>query len=319
MRFGSVCSGIEAASAGWGSLGWKAAWFSEIEPFPCAVLAHHYPDVPNLGDMTRIHDNETFRNEEIDLLVGGTPCQSFSLNGFRKGLRDKRGRLALTFCEIAREKRPRWVVWENVDAVLSSDKGRAFGSILGALADCGYGLAYRVLDAQFFGLPQRRRRVFVVGHLGDTGTNSAEEVLFEREGGFWDAAEGGALVRDEASLAVEASGGPAVYLHIEPSTDGSRCLLASGTGRNINAETYVIYNLPERGAFDASLVDVRKLTPLEWERLQGFPDGYTLVPYRGKPACDGPRHKALGNSIAVPVLRWLGRRIAAIEGLSSAA
>jgi len=233
----------------WEPLGWKAAWYSQFDPehnyksgpdFASAVLAHHYPDVPNLGDMTRIHDNETFRKEEIDILVGGTPCQSFSLNGFRKGLRDKRGRLALTFCEIARDKRPRWVLWENVDGVLSSNDGRAFGSILGALADCGYGLAYRVLDAQFFGVPQRRRRVFVVGHLGDTGANRAEEVLFEREGGFWDAAEGGALVRGEPSLAVEASGGPAVYLHIESSTERSLCLLASGTGRNINAETFVI-------------------------------------------------------------------------------
>ncbi len=308
----------------WGPLGWSAAWYSQFDDkhnykrgpdFASAVLAHRYPSTPNLGDMTKIYDKETFKQEPIDILVGGTPCQSFSLNGFRKGLRDKRGRLALTFCEIAREKRPRWVVWENVDGVLSSNKGRAFGSILGALADCGYGLAYRVLDAQFFGVPQRRRRVFVVGHFGDTGANRAEKVLFERESGFWDAAQSAALVRDEASLAVEASGGAAVYLHVEPSTDGSRCLLASGTGRNISAETFVICNLPERGAFDASLVDVRKLTPLEWERLQGFPDDYTLVPYRGKPACDGPRHKALGNSMAVPVMRWIGERIAAIEGL----
>jgi len=314
----------------WEPLGWKAAWYSQFDPehnyksgpdFASAVLAHHYPDVPNLGDMKRIHDNETFKKEEIDILVGGTPCQSFSLSGFRKGLRDKRGRLALTFCEIARDKRPRWVLWENVADVLSSGGGRDFGSILGALADCGYGLAYRVLDAQFFGVPQRRRRVFVVGHLGDTGANRAEEVLFEREGGFWDAAEGGALVRGEPSLAVEASGGPAVYLHIESSTERSLCLLASGTGRNINAETFVIHNLPERGEFDASLVDVRKLTPLEWERLQGFPDGHTLVPWRGKPAelCpDTPRYSALGNSIATPLLRWIGERIAAIDGLSSA-
>jgi DNA (cytosine-5)-methyltransferase 1 len=311
----------------WEPLGWKAAWYSQFDPehsykrgpdFASAVLAHHYPDVPNLGDIRKIHDKETFRKEEIDLLVGGTPCQSFSLSGFRKGLRDKRGRLALTFCEIARDKRPRWVVWENVADVLSSGGGRDFGSILGALADCGYGLAYRVLDAQFFGVPQRRRRVFVVGHLGDTGANRAEEVLFEREGGFWDAAEGGALVRGEPSLAVEVAGGPAVYLHIEPSTERSLCLLASGTGRNINAETFVIHNLPERGEFDASLVDVRKLTPLEWERLQGFPDGHTLVPWRGKPAelCpDTPRYSALGNSVATPVLRWIGERIAMVDAL----
>jgi DNA (cytosine-5)-methyltransferase 1 len=191
MRFGSVCSGIEAASVAWEPLGWKAAWYSQFDPehnykrgpdFASAVLAHHYPDVPNLGDMTRIHDNETFRKEEIDILVGGTPCQSFSLAGLRKGLRDPRGSLMLTFCEIAQEKRPRWVVWENVDGVLSSNKGRDFGTLLGALADCGYSLAYRVLDAQHFGVPQHRRRVFVVGHL-DAGLGLAEWVLFESESG----------------------------------------------------------------------------------------------------------------------------------------
>lgn len=311
----------------WEPLGWKAAWYSQFDPehdykrgpdFASAVLAHRYPDVPNLGDMTKIYDSDIFKKSKIDVLVGGTPCQSFSLNGFRKGMRDKRGRLALTFCEIARDKRPRWVVWENVPGVLSSNGGRDFGSILGALAECGYGLAYRVLDAQYFGVPQRRRRVFVVGHLGDTGANRAEEVLFEQEGGFWDAAEGGALVRAEPSVPVEASGGAAVYLCIEPSSETSRCLLASGAKRNISAETFVIHNLPGRGAFDASLVEVRALTPTEWERLQGFPDGYTLVPYRGRPACDGPRQEALGNSMAVPVMRWIGERITAIDGLSSA-
>lgn len=163
--------------------------------------------------------------------------------------------------------------------------------------------------------PRAAERVFVVGHLGDTGTNRAEEVLFEREGGFGDAAAAPGL--DEAPRAVEADGSAAVYLHIEGSTgERSHCLCASGTGRyNPTAETFMIYNLPERGAFDAALVDVRRLTPLEWERLQGFPDVYTLVPYRGKPACDGPRYTALGNSIAVPVLRWIGERIAEIDAL----
>ena len=316
----------------WEPLGWKAAWYSQFDPehnykrgpdFASAVLAHRYPDVPNLGDMTRIHDNQTFRKEEIDILVGGTPCQSFSLNGFRKGLLDKRGRLALTFCEIAREKRPRWVVWENVDSVLSSNKGRDFGSILGALADCGYGLAYRVLDAQFFGVPQRRRRVFVVGHRGDAGANRAEEVLFDGEGGFWNASPPPG--RGEPSPAVEAGGGAAVYLHIESSTESStgvsQCLCASGTGRNADAELLLIYNLPERGDFDASLIDIRKLTPREWERLQGFPDDYTMIPYRGKPAelCPNtPRYSALGNSMAVPVMRWIGERIAMVDALPAA-
>ena len=132
----------------WEPLGWKAAWFSEIEPFACAVLAHRYPDVPNLGDMTKLIDREEYRESEIDILVGGTPCQSFSLAGKRLGLDDPRGKLTLAFCEIAKEKQPPWIVWENVDGVLSSNKGRDFGSFLGALADCGYSLAYRKLDAQ---------------------------------------------------------------------------------------------------------------------------------------------------------------------------
>lgn len=193
MRFGSVCSGIEAASAAWKSLGWEAAWFSEIEPFPCAVLKHHYPEVPNLGDMTtlpaRILAGEV---EAPDILVGGTPCQSFSVAGLRQGLKDPRGQLTRTFVEIcdaidavraAAGKPPVVLVWENVPGVLS-DRDNAFGNFLGALSGedgaleppggkwtnaglvCGpaRNLAWRVLDAQYFGVAQRRRRVFLVGH-----------------------------------------------------------------------------------------------------------------------------------------------------------
>lgn len=183
MIFGSVCSGIEAASVAWHQLGWRAAFVSEIDPFPRAVLAHHYPDVPLHGDFTTIREGDY---EAINVLVGGTPCQSFSIAGLRAGLDDDRGNLALEFCRLARRLEPRWVVWENVPGVLSLDGGRAFASILGGLAECGYGLAYRVLDAQFvrvdgFGraVPQRRRRVFVVGCLGDW--RCAAAVLFERQ------------------------------------------------------------------------------------------------------------------------------------------
>ena len=175
MIFGSVCSGIEAASVAWNPLGWRAAWFSEIESFPCSVLAHHYPDTPNRGDMTRF---EEWPDGPIDLLCGGTPCQSFSVAGLRKGLDDPRGNLMLTFGAVARKFRPRWLVWENVPGVLSSNGGRDFGAFLGMLGQLGYGFGYRVLDAQHFGVPQRRRRVFVVGCLGDW--RSAAAVLFER-------------------------------------------------------------------------------------------------------------------------------------------
>ena len=178
MRYGSVCSGIEAATSAWHSLGWTPQWFSEIEPFPSAVLAHHYPDVPNLGDMTNFKNWTLDDSTAIDVLVGGTPCQSFSVAGLRKGLDDPRGNLMLTFLAIARKYRPKWLVWENVPGVLSSSGGEDFASLLRGMGECGYGFAYRVLDAQYFGVAQRRRRVFVVGCLGDW--RAAAAVLFER-------------------------------------------------------------------------------------------------------------------------------------------
>ena len=183
MRFLSVCSGIEAASVAWSPLGWKAWAFAEIEPFPSAVLAHRYPSTPNLGDMTGFKD---WPDATLDVLCGGTPCQSFSNAGLRAGLDDPRGQLMLTFGAIAARYRPRWLVWENVPGVLSSNGGRDFGAFLGLLGFLGYGFAYRVLDAQFVrvdghgrAVPQRRNRVFVVGCLGDW--RSAAAVLLERE------------------------------------------------------------------------------------------------------------------------------------------
>jgi DNA-cytosine methyltransferase len=178
MNYLSVCSGVEAATVAWHELGWKPLAFSEIEKFPSEVLAHHYPGVPNLGDMTK-YKEWNFGDKSIDVVVGGTPCQSFSVAGLRKGLEDPRGNLALTFCGILDKFRPQWFIWENVPGVLSSGGGRDFGSFLGAVAELGYGFSYRVLDAQNFGVPQRRRRVFVVGHLGDW--RPAAEVLFEPE------------------------------------------------------------------------------------------------------------------------------------------
>jgi len=197
MKYATVCSGIEAPSLAWHGLGWSPVWFSEIENFPAAVLAHHYPTVPNLGDMTMLHENETYKNQSIDLLCGGTPCQSFSFAGLRKGLDDERGNLALHFVRILGEKRPTWFVWENVPGVLSSAVGRDFATILGGFTgreitiprngwgNAGaiegipdaYGIAWATLDAQYFGVPQRRRRIFVVGRLGDWHGPAA--VLFD--------------------------------------------------------------------------------------------------------------------------------------------
>lgn len=171
MRYLSVCSGIGADHVAWSPLGWECAAFAEIAPQPSAVLAHHYPEVPNHGDFTTIGAEDY---GAIDLLAGGTPCQSFSIAGLRAGLDDARGNLALGFCQVAARTRPRWIVWENVPGVLSADEGRAFGSIIGALVELGYGISWRILDAQYVrvqshprAVPQRRRRVFVVGYLGD--------------------------------------------------------------------------------------------------------------------------------------------------------
>ena len=177
MRYLSVCSGIEAATCAWHPLGWTPVAFSEIERFPSQVLAHHYPTVPNLGDMTRF--KEWPDDLAPNVLVGGTPCQSFSVAGLRKGLRDPRGNLALTYLALAERYRPEWLVWENVPGVLSSNGGRDFGAILGGMVELGYGFAYRVLVAQYFGVAQRRRRVFVVANARDW--RRAAAVLFERE------------------------------------------------------------------------------------------------------------------------------------------
>jgi DNA (cytosine-5)-methyltransferase 1 len=415
VRYLSVCSGIEAATVAWHDMGWQPAAFSEIEPFPSAVLAHHYPTVPNVGDMTKYKEWDI---GAIDLLVGGTPCQSFSVAGLRKGLADPRGNLALVYLGIADLFKPKWIVWENVPGVLSSGGGRDFGSFLGALAQLGYGFAYRVLDAQWFGVAQRRRRVFVVGYLGDW--RPAAAVLFERQslsGHPKPSREAGQRVaptvvqgppysrtgneRVECEAIVvgaltakgpEAMGAPEVdgqhYIPMlqpipydlhqvtapvnrQAREPGDPChTLAKQNAHNAGivsiqgnligreaggpfgvgaSDEGVMYTLTKAdvhgvaqpiGGVDyennAHLMNqptgpllrgsstgggrplpalvypmaVRRLTPVECERLQGFPDNYTEIPWRGKAETpDGPRYKALGNSMAVPVMRWIGQRI----------
>lgn len=292
MRYLSVCSGIEAATAAWHSLGWEPAAFSEIEPFPRAVLAHHYPDVPLHGDFTTIRADEY---GSVDLLVGGTPCQSFSVAGLRLGLQDPRGNLALGFIQLAQRSQPRWILWENVPGALSSNGGRDFGAILGAMAELGYSFAYRVLDAQHFGVPQRRRRVFLVGHSsGDWRRPGA--VLFEPQCGSWNSSKDSKTAQNAPLLSQKSAGDDSAK---------AKCL-TTGVGQRYDPETETLISKSD---------GVRRLTPLECERLQGFPDNYTLVEYRTKPATDAPRYKALGNSMAVPVMAWIGSRIAAVDGL----
>jgi DNA (cytosine-5)-methyltransferase 1 len=288
MKYLSVCSGIEAATVAWHPLGWKPLAFSEIEKFPSQVLEHHYPDVPNYGDMTKFKE---WSLDAIDLLVGGTPCQSFSVAGLRKGLEDPRGNLMLTYCGILDWFRPKWFVWENVPGVLSSGGGRDFGSFFGALAELGYGFAYRVLDAQYFGVAQRRRRVFVVGHFGDW--RPAAEVLFEPE-----SLRGNPAPRREAGKGFARTSGT---------------LTANGGGLNRPAGNANELDFCIPTTFDRKNIGVRRLTPIECERLQGFPDNYTDIKPTGKETPDGPRYKALGNSMAVPVMAWIGKRIAGYQ------
>jgi DNA (cytosine-5)-methyltransferase 1 len=407
MNYLSVCSGIEAATVAWHGLGWKPVGFSEIEKFPSQVLAHHYPTVTNFGDMTKYKDWNI--NDSVGLLVGGTPCQSFSVAGLRKGLEDPRGNLALTYVGILDRFRPKWCIWENVPGVLSSGGGRDFGAFLGALGELGYGFSYRVLDAQNFGVAQRRRRVFVVGHLGDW--RPAAEVLFESESlsgniessrktrekiakGFvpsvanclqttcndYSRADGFNMIAeptisfDERNIqffsnqnyqtcptltATDNKGAKGVLTPIH-CVDTFPTLLSStaGVSRPGNAvtehQTYIAfgwqnsshqgmsvdtitptldksktpavfcdtYNGTIQGDVAATMtadmagpthsgpkvmqnMAVRRLTPVECERLQGFPDNYTNIPK----APDGNRYRALGNSMAVPVMKWIGERI----------
>lgn len=468
MRYGSVCSGIEAASVAWLPLGWRCEFMSEIEAFPRAVLKHHYPEVPLHGDFRTIKAGDY---GPIDVLVGGTPCQSFSIAGLRGGIADDRGNLALEYLRLVGRLRPRFILWENVPGVLSSlshdapdpcqppddmeegaewvgedeydsDESHAFGCFLAGLSELGYGWAYRVFDAQYAGLAQRRERVFVVGSLG--GWASASEILSVREGMYWHSAprretrEGiaasltrgadsggkggyaGQRREDDVNLVANPLGAKrdggwrgdldndtyvAPPITSNPygdheSREGllvARCLNAHPNRSDGESETFVsqLYSIMPQNSgkdykarpvdvaqpvmaagpgagdqggdvlvthslradgFDASedgtgrgtplvafqanasfnndtgneispslrsqstggsgmpavaleSAAVRRLTPRECERLQGFPDDYTLIPMRGKPAADGPRYRALGNSFAVPVVRWIGQRI----------
>ena len=407
MIYGSVCSGIEAASVAWHPLGWKPAFYSEIEPFPRAVLAHHYPDVPCHGDFTTIGAEDY---GPIDLLVGGTPCQDYSIAGQREGLAGDRGNLTLEYAKLAYRKRARWLVWENVPGVFSLNAGRDFGAVLASFAgfprgtffappDGGwrnsgivepaspesFGLAWRVLDAQHFGVPQRRRRVFVVGYLGDW--RRAAAVLFERHslsgnsaprrqarsavaaltssgvgtcGADDNQGQAGHLIPDIVGQAMSAkwakgTAGPAGDEHhnlvpcnvahtlrgegFDASEDGTgrgtplvpvayplqevgkRTGISTTDARagiGVGADGDPMFTLQASAQHGIGVASaVRRLTPRECERLQGFPDDWTLVPVRGKPAADGPRYKALGNSMAVPVMRWIGERIASVEAMTA--
>lgn len=381
MRYVSIFSGIEAASVAWRELGWEPVAFSEIDPFPSAVLSKRFPDVPNLGDITKI-DWSSYAGA-ADIVVGGSPCQSFSIAGNRKGLAGASG-LMWEYVRAVQEIRPRWFVWENVPGALSSGHGEDFRCLLHEMDGLGYGLAWRVLDAQFFGVAQRRRRVFLVGCLGDA--ERAAEVLFESDSLRWDSPSSRERRQELAGATGAGAGGdsedgcltpwdvqsrrifdnssawPALYagdggghgyalqsyaLRMRAGKPGGgkgplvqtdvSGTLATGNDQTIfqpicmgdgNAHASIDRDLsgclkvggeppmvvyPDDKypmvLYGGLLWTVRRLMPVECERLQGFPDGWTDIEYRGRPAADGPRYKALGNSMCTNVMEWIGERI----------
>jgi DNA (cytosine-5)-methyltransferase 1 len=337
MKYLSVCSGMEAASVAWDPLGWKPVGFSEIEPFPCAILKHRFPNTPNYGSLTE-YKSWPVEPGSVDLLVGGTPCQSFSVAGLRKGLADPRGDLALTFLGLADRIKPRWIIWENVPGALSSNGGRDFGAFVGALVELGYGFSYRVLNAVHFGVAQRRRRIFVVAHLGDW--RPAAEVLFEPQSLHGDSSPGrktskgnsadlgGGLETDSPIILDRASFNQGINAQYDPQIEVTEtCPTVISKGPHAVQPQCVTGDITHclTKRFDSSedgtgrglpivpqSLRVRRLTPIECERLQGFPDNWSRIPWKGKPEdeCpDGPRYTACGNSMAVPVMRWIGSRI----------
>lgn len=303
MKYLSVCSGIEAASVAWKPLGWIPVGFSEIDPFACSVLSSRFPEVPNFGNLIE-HHKWMLDSNSIDILVGGTPCQSFSRSGDRKGLNDSRSQLVFCFIELASRLKPSWIVWENVPFVLSSNQGRDFEQILEALEELGYGLAWRTLDAQYIrvdgferALPQRRRRLFLVGSLG---TQGCKQVLFNRKSNQYRAS----TVESQKEVESKLENGSRSDPTFSTWWDGN--VVSSTITRSLDEQF-----MPDKFAFNAVIHNslVRRLTPREFERLQGFPDDWTLVHHRGRLAYDKPRYKAVGNSMAVNCIRWIGRGI----------
>ena len=343
FRYGSICSGIEAASVAWEPLGATPSWFAEIEKFPSAVLKHHWPDVDNYGDMCNLPFMvSTKLIEAPDVLVGGTPCQAFSIAGLRNSLDDDRGQLTLKYVELLNEidkqRQPGnecVAVWENVPGVLST-KDNAFGCFIAGLAgetceliapggkwsNAGivFGpqrtVAWRVLDAQYFGVAQRRRRVFVIAS-GRKGFDPSK-VLFECEGVRRDTAPGGTEATSTVGNTVDSTQERSIVGALDTQCGLEKMTMQSLTnGHIVGTLTARALNALgardiEEGAVLETHGEVRKLTPVECERLQGFPDNHTQIPYRGKDVdkCpDGPRYKAIGNSKAVPVVSWIGKRL----------
>ena len=303
LKYLSLFSGIEAATCAWGNFPMLPVAFSEIEPFCCNVLAKHYPQVPNLGDITKFTPEMLDKLGHIDLVVGGSPCQGLSVAGRRLGFDDERSKLALNYIAVIRRLRPRWFIWENVPGVLSTRKGADFRVFVSLLAECGYSLAWRVLDAQYFGVPQRRRRLYVVGSadpssdgpgkilLDDTGmSRTPPQDLRQR------LASTERHIPDYSETVFDMSHACDVLRTYYYSTPTLTARMGTG-GNNI---PLVVQN-----------GRLRKLTPTECLRLQGFPD-YWFDDIKGY--SNTAAYKAIGNSMAVPVMHWLGRRLCEYTG-----
>jgi len=345
----TVCSGIEAPSVAWRGLPFYFTGYSEIDPFACRLLAERHANVTNYGDLL---EHEQWELERPDVIVSGTPCQSFSVAGRRGGMDDERGRVALAFLALVARVRPRWILWENVPGVLHSNEGRDFGTMLGVLGKLGYGCAWRVFNARYFGVPQQRRRVYLVGYFDDE--RPAGAVLFERPSlsrhhkprckiRVSDSSPTLDLFRgDDRSGGIELDDRVGGYVPKLANTLTRR--MDKGVNTRLDeGHTPIAFSCKDYGN-DASEVSpalramnnnkgrsngggqvaiaspsrARRLTPLECERLQGFPDDYTRIPYNGRPASrcpDAPRYKALGNSMAVPVMRWIGERLLFVDSL----
>ena len=345
MRYGSICSGIEAATVAWRPLGWRCAFVSEVEPFASEVLKHRLPEVRNIGECTKIRvtgngERETGKevadyDGDIDLLVGGTPCQSFSTGGKRGGIADPRGNLAIEFVRLAERTDAKWLVWENVPAVLAINGGRDFAAFLSELvgwdvevpgggwgnagivtnAPGRFGVSWRVLDARYtrvsafpWAVPQRRRRVILVG-CRDRWQSAAEALL----GG--ELCGGDACPRRAARVCASRDAGtsasrvcfPIDMMNIEGRTKNlkTKCYDEAGTAMYTLRSSHV--------NAVCTPCQLRRLLPVESERLMGFPDGWTDIPWKDKAhPPDGLRHRVCGNSMCVNVMRWIGERIDAV-------
>jgi|TARA_R110002012_G_scaffold13970_1_gene58790 DNA (cytosine-5)-methyltransferase 1 len=368
MNYFSICSGIECASVAWHPLGFEPLGFCEIEPFRSAVLNYHYPEVKNYGDFTKIGKKD-IGGKTPTILVGGTPCATFSVAGLREGIKSDRGNLALEFILLIKRLNPKWFVWENVPGVLSSNGGKDFASFLGGLASIGYGFSYRVLDTQHIrtqrfprAIPQMRRRVFVVGHFRDWRRSA--EVLFDREILSWNPPPSRTkkekVTRETIHRRIRSDqyveddiAGTIAARDYKSSTDliavASGHTKSNGTGFKDDGGMFTLTSSDHHSVlcFETSTPDgfarmrkeevsptlngmtggnrqpcvvrqskIRRLTPVECERLQGLPDNYTQVPYRGKPKEEAPiskRYEACGRGMSVNVMEFLGTNIKKVE------